>query len=110
VRIDIISAVPKLLESPLNESIIKRARLAGIVEIIVHDLREYGLGKYHQIDDEPFGGGAGMVLKPEPIFALFHRLTQEREYSERIFMSPDGEVFSQSSANELSLARALDHS
>ena len=103
MRIDIISAVPKLLESPLSESIIKRARAAGVVEIVIHDLREYGLGKYHQIDDDPFGGGAGMVLRPEPIFEIFHRLTDERNYDERIFMSPDGEQFSQPIANELSL-------
>jgi tRNA (guanine37-N1)-methyltransferase len=107
VRIDIISAAPKLLESPLSESIIKRARQAGVVEIVIHDLREYGLGKYHQIDDDPFGGGAGMVLRPEPIFELFHRLTAERDYEERIFMSPDGEQFSQPLANRLSLQSNL---
>ncbi len=103
MRIDIISAVPQLLESPLSESIIKRAREKGVVEVVLHDLREYGLGSYHQIDDEPFGGGAGMVLKPEPLFALFRKLTSEREYDERIFMTPDGELFSQPIANELSL-------
>src|ERR1041385_8793144 len=103
MRIDIISAVPKLLESPLSESIIKRAREKGVIEIVVHDLREYGMGKYPQIDDEPFGGSAGMVLKPEPLFALFRKLTSEREYDERIFMTPDGEQFSQPMANELSL-------
>src|SRR5438874_13130194 len=102
MRIDIISAVPKLLESPLSESIVKRAREREVVEIVVHDLREYGIGGYHQIDDEPFGGGAGMVLKPEPLFALFRKLTEEREYDERIFMSPDGERLTQPIANELS--------
>ncbi|MDP4197951.1 MAG: tRNA (guanosine(37)-N1)-methyltransferase TrmD [Bacteroidota bacterium] len=107
MRIDIISAVPKLLESPLSESIIKRAREKGIIEIVAHDLREYGLGKYHQIDDEPFGGGAGMVLKPEPLFALFRRLTSERDYDERIFMSPDGEQLTQPLANELSMKNNL---
>ena len=107
MRIDIISAVPQLLESPLGESIIKRARAANVIEIVVHDLRQYGLGKYHQIDDEPFGGGAGMVLKPEPLFALFHQLTSERNYDERIFMSPDGERFSQGTANELSMKQNL---
>ncbi|HWF43991.1 MAG TPA: tRNA (guanosine(37)-N1)-methyltransferase TrmD, partial [Candidatus Kapabacteria bacterium] len=95
MRIDIISAVPKLLESPLNESIVKRARENGVVEIVIHDLREYGSGSYHQIDDEPFGGGAGMVLKPEPLFQLFHKLTSEREYGERILMTPDGERLTQ---------------
>ena len=107
MRIDIISAAPRLLDSPLGESIIKRARIAGVVELHVHDLREYGLGKYHQIDDEPFGGGAGMVLKPEPIFQVFEKLTGEREYDERIFLSPDGEQFSQALANELSLKTNL---
>jgi len=107
MRIDIISAVPKLLESPLSESIIKRAREKGVVEIVIHDLREYGMGKYHQIDDEPFGGSAGMVLKPEPLFALFRKLTSEREYDESIFMTPDGVQFSQPLANELSLKNNL---
>lgn len=103
MRIDIISAVPKLLESPLSESIVKRAREKGVVEVHVHDLRRFGVGNYHQIDDEPFGGGAGMVLKVEPLFAIFRELTSEREYGERIFMSPDGEQLTQPIANELSL-------
>ncbi len=107
MRIDIISAVPKLLESPLSESIVKRARENGVVEIVIHDLREYGLGHYHQIDDEPFGGGAGMVLKPEPLFHIFRKLTSEREYDERIFMTPDGEQFSQPMANMLSMKHNL---
>ncbi len=103
MRIDIISAVPQLLQSPLGESIIKRARERNIVEIVVHDLREYGLGKYHQIDDEPFGGGAGMVLRVEPVFTLIRKLQYERTYDEIIFMTPDGEQFSQETANQLSL-------
>lgn len=107
MRIDIISAVPKLLESPLSESIVKRARERGVVEIVLHDLREYGVGNYHQIDDEPFGGGAGMVLKPEPLFALFRKLTAERDYDQRIFMTPDGEQFSQSMANQLSMCHNM---
>ncbi|HET6401110.1 MAG TPA: tRNA (guanosine(37)-N1)-methyltransferase TrmD [Candidatus Kapabacteria bacterium] len=107
MRIDIISAVPKLLESPLSESIVKRAREKGVVEIHVHDLREFGVGNYHQIDDEPFGGGAGMVLKPEPLFAIFRELTDEREYDERIFMTPDGERFSQPMANMLSMKQNI---
>ena len=107
MRIDIISAVPKLLESPLGESIIKRAREKNIVEIVVHDLREYGLGKYHQIDDEPFGGGAGMVLRVEPIFTLVRKLQAEHTYDDIIFMSPDGEQFNQDAANELSLKTNL---
>jgi tRNA (guanine37-N1)-methyltransferase len=107
MRIDIISAVPKLLESPLSESIVKRAREKDVIEIVIHDLREFGLGKYHQIDDEPFGGGAGMVLKPEPLFELMRRLTAERDYDERIFMSPGGEQLTQPLANELSMKNNL---
>ena len=103
MRIDIISAVPPLLESPLNESLIKRARENDIVEIVIHNLRDYGLGKYHQIDDDPFGGGAGMVLRCEPIFELIRKLQSERTYHEIIFMTPDGKTFKQDDANELSM-------
>jgi tRNA (guanine37-N1)-methyltransferase len=103
MRIDIISAVPKLLESPLGESIIKRAQERNLIEIVVHDLREYGLGNYHQIDDEPFGGGAGMVLRVEPIFTVIRKLQAERSYDEIIFLTPDGKQFDQEIANELSL-------
>jgi len=107
LRIDIVSAVPALLESPLGESIIKRARANGVVEIQIHDLRIYGEGKYHQIDDQPFGGGSGMVLMPAPIFQVVRKLLSERAYDEVIFPSPDGELFSQAVANELSMATNL---
>lgn len=107
MRIDVISAVPKLLESPFNESIVKRAKASGVVDIHVHDLRPFGIGKYLQIDDSPFGGGAGMVLKPEPIFALVEKLKAEREYDDIIFPSPDGVTFAQPLANELSLKKNL---
>jgi tRNA (guanine37-N1)-methyltransferase len=107
LRIDIVSAVPALLESPLGESIIKRARASGVVEIQIHDLRHYGEGKYHQIDDQPFGGGSGMVLMPAPIFQVVRKLLSEREYDAAIFPSPDGEKFTQSVANELSMAKNL---
>jgi len=107
MRIDIISAVPPLLESPLNESLIKRARDNGIVEIVIHNLRDYGLGKYHQIDDDPFGGGAGMVLRVEPVFELIRKLQAERTYDEIIFLTPDGKTFLQSDANELSMKNNL---
>ncbi|HYM19378.1 MAG TPA: tRNA (guanosine(37)-N1)-methyltransferase TrmD [Candidatus Kapabacteria bacterium] len=107
MRIDIISAVPKLLESPLTESIIKRAQERNLIEIIVHDLREYGLGSYHQIDDEPFGGGAGMVLRVEPIFTIIRKLQAQRHYDEIIFLAPDGKHFDQKTANELSLKRNI---
>jgi tRNA (guanine37-N1)-methyltransferase len=107
LRIDIVSAVPALLESPLGESIIKRARANGVVEIQIHDLRLYGEGKYHQIDDQPFGGGSGMVLMPAPIFQVVRKLLSERDYDEVIFPSPDGVRFSQPVANELSMAKNL---
>ncbi len=107
MRIDIISAVPKVLESPLGESIIKRAQEREIVEIVIHDLREFGLGNYHQIDDIPFGGGAGMVLRVEPIFSVIRKLQAERNYDEIIFLTPEGERFSQQIANELSLKQNI---
>ncbi len=107
MRIDIISAVPKVLESPLGESIIKRAQEREIVEIVIHDLREFGLGNYHQIDDIPFGGGAGMVLRVEPIFSIIRKLQAERTYEEIIFLTPEGERFSQQIANELSLKQNI---
>ncbi len=107
MRIDIVSAVPALLESPLGESIIKRARASGVVEIEVHDLRLFGEGKYHQIDDQPFGGGSGMVLMAAPIFQIVKTLLAERSYDAVIFPSPDGEKFVQPIANELSMADNL---
>ena len=103
MRIDIISAAPNLLESPFNHSIIKRAQQSGIAEIVVHDLREYGLGNYKQIDDTQFGGGAGMVLMIEPIVNCIKKLQSERSYDELIYMTPDAKVLNQSTANSLSL-------
>ncbi len=100
MRIDIITAVPQIFESPLNSSIIKRAREKGIVEIYVHDLHDYGIGRYRQIDDHPYGGGPGMILRPEPIFECIEKLKSEREYDEVIFLTPDGELFNQKMANE----------
>ncbi len=108
MRIDIISAVPQVLGSVLGTSILQRAQDAGAVEIVVHNLHEYGVGQYRQIDDEPFGGGAGMILKCEPIFACIEKLQVERNYDDIIFLTPDGgERFSQSIANELSLKRNI---
>ena len=92
LRIDIISVVPQTFESVLNASILKRAREAGLVEIVVHNLHDYGLGRYKQVDDTPYGGGAGMILRPEPIFECVERLKSEREYDEVIFLTPDGEL------------------
>lgn len=103
MRIDIISAVPQLLESPFNHSILKRAQKNGITNIVIHDLRTYGLGKYKQIDDTQFGGGAGMVLMMEPIVNCLKKLQEERSYDELIYMTPDAPILNQSTANSLSL-------
>jgi tRNA (guanine37-N1)-methyltransferase len=107
LRIDIISVVPQTFESVLNASILKRAREAGLVEIVVHNLHDYGLGRYKQVDDTPYGGGAGMILRPEPIFECIERLKSEREYDEVIFLTPDGDLLDQATANRLSMAKNL---
>lgn len=103
MRIDIITVVPELLESPLSHSIVGRAIKKGLVEINVHNLREYGKGPRQQVDDYSYGGDAGMVMMVEPIYRMIEQLKSEREYDEIIYMSPDGETFSQGIANELSL-------
>ncbi len=103
MRIDIISVVPELLESPLGHSIVGRAIKKGIVEIHVHNLREFGKGPRQQVDDYSYGGDAGMVLMVEPVYLMIEKLKAEREYDEIIYTSPDGETFSQNIANELSL-------
>lgn len=107
IRIDLISAVPELLQSPLNHSIIKNARDDGQVEICLHDLREYSEDKHHKVDDYPYGGGAGMVLTPQPIFSCIEHLQEERAYDEILFTAPDGEPFDQAAANELSIKKNL---
>lgn len=103
MRIDIISACPELLDSPLNHSIIRRAKEKGLCEIVVHNLRDWTLDKHRKIDDYAFGFGAGMVLQIEPIDRLITHLTSERKYDEIIFTAPDGERFTQGEANKLSL-------
>lgn len=108
MRIDIITLLPELLQSPLNCSIVKRAQDKKLVEIFVHDLRDYSSDKRHRrVDDYPFGGGAGMVMQVEPIFKLIEQLKSERTYNEIIYTSPDGERFSQQTANKLSLSENL---
>ncbi len=102
MRIDIISVVPELLESPLNQSILKRAQEKGMVEIVVHNLHDYAHDKRKTTDDYPFGGEAGMVMKCEPVFELIEKLQSEREYDEIIFTSPDGITYDQHEANRLS--------
>ncbi|HCI70564.1 MAG: tRNA (guanosine(37)-N1)-methyltransferase TrmD [Bacteroidetes bacterium] len=103
MRIDIISAVPNLLTGPLENSIVNRAKEKGLVEIFIHDLRDFTEDKHNKIDDYPYGGDAGMVLTPQPIFSCIEHLTSERKYDEIIFTAPDGEQFNQSEANRLSL-------
>lgn len=103
MRIDIISVLPELMHSPFDHSIVKRARDKGLLEIHLHDLKKFGKGNYRQVDDYPYGGGAGMVLMIEPIFNCFEILKAERTYDEVIYTSPDGELFDQPMANQLSL-------
>lgn len=103
MRIDIISAVPELLDSPLNHSIVKRAKDKGLVEVCVHNLRDYTLDKHRKIDDYAFGFGAGMVLQIEPIERIITKLKSERNYDEIIYTSPDGEQFTQPQANRFSM-------
>lgn len=103
MRIDILSEVPELLSSPLNESILRRAQAAGKVEIVVHNIRDYTTLKHGQIDDYPFGGEAGMVLMIEPVWNLVSKLQAERHYDEVIFTSPDGDRYDQHEANRLSM-------
>ena len=107
MRIDIITAVPGLLVSPLNTSIISRAQAKGKVEIHVHNLRDYTHDKHKQIDDKPFGGGPGMILKPEPFFECIEKLQSERKYEHIIFTTPKGKIFEQKTANKFSLAENI---
>ncbi len=107
MRIDIITILPKLLEGPFSDSILKRAQKKGLVEVEVHDLRPYSTDKHKKIDDYAFGGGAGMVMMIEPIAACIRDLKSARDYDEIIYMSPDGESFNQTMANELSLKKNM---
>lgn len=103
MRIDILSVVPELLDSPLSHSIVGRAIRKGLVEIHVHNLRKYGIGPRRNVDDYSYGGDAGMVMMVEPVFRMIEELRSERDYDEVIYMSPDGEILDQPIANELSL-------
>ena len=107
MRIDIISVVPELLSSPLNESILKRAQESGHAEIYVHNLRDYTDDKRRTVDDYPFGGEAGMVMKIEPVYRCIEKLKSERDYDEIIFTSPDGITYNQHEANRLSLMKNI---
>lgn len=102
MRIDIISAVPQVLESPLEHSIVGNAREKELVEIHIHDLHDYSEDKHNKVDDYPYGGGAGMVLTPQPIFSCIEHLQNQREYDEIIFPAPNGIPYEQEEANKLS--------
>lgn len=103
MRIDILTVLPEMIESPLGCSILKRAQQKGLAEIVVHNLRDYTTNKHRKVDDYPFGGEAGMVMQVEPVDRAISALKAERHYDEVIFTSPDGEQFTQPMANELSL-------
>jgi tRNA (guanine37-N1)-methyltransferase len=107
MRIDVVTGFPRLFTGPLTESMLRRAQDLKVAEIVVHDLRDYAVDKHRSIDDTPYGGGAGMVLKPEPVFACIEALKKERAYDEVIYLTPDGERFTQAIATGLSLRSAL---
>ena len=107
MRIDIVSVLPELLESPLQHSIMKRAQERGLLEVHIHNLREYGVGKHRQVDDMQYGGGAGMVMMPGPIANCLDDLMGQRSYDEIIYLTPDGIRLTQSISNRLSLKENL---
>jgi tRNA (guanine37-N1)-methyltransferase len=107
VRFDIVTGFPKLLAGPLGESIVRRAKEKKLVTIRIHDLRKYTHDRHRTIDDTPYGGGAGMILKPEPIFECVDALRTKRPYDEVIYVTADGEQFTQKIANDLSLQQNL---
>lgn len=103
MRIDIITVVPELIQAPLSASIVGRTRDKGLLDLHIHNLRDYSTNRWRRVDDYPFGGEAGMILQIEPIEKVISALKAERTYDEVIFTSPDGETFNQSIANEMSL-------
>ena len=107
MRIDILTCLPRLLDSFFAHSILQRAQQGGFVEVVVHDLRDYTLDKHRRVDDYAFGGGAGMVMSIEPIARCIRALQSERSYDEVMYVTPDGERFEQRTANRLSLAQNL---
>ncbi len=107
MRIDILTVLPEMIDSPLNCSILKRAQDKGLVEIAVHNLREYTTNKHRKVDDYPFGGEAGMVMQIGPVDRAIAHLKEQRDYDEVIFTSPDGETFDQPMANSLSLCENI---
>ena len=107
VRIDILTILPELLQGPFSASILKRAQEKGLVEICIHNIRDYATNKHKNVDDYQYGGGAGMVMSIEPIVNLIEELKSQREYDEVIFMTPDGELLEQNTCNELSLKKNI---
>ncbi len=107
MRIDILTIFPEMFEGPFSHSIVKRALDKALVEIHLHNIRDYANNKHNRVDDYPFGGGAGMVMMIEPILRCINKLQSEREYDEIIFMTPDGELFEQPVANQLSTRKNL---
>ena len=107
MRIDILTVLPEILESPLNYSIIKRAKEKGLAEIHIHNLRDYSEDKHHRVDDYSFGKGAGMVMAIQPIEKAIETLNSQRDYDEIIFTTPDGHLFNQKEANSLSLKKNI---
>lgn len=107
MRIDIISVLPELMESPFKTSILKRAVDKGVAEVYFHQLRDWSVGKHRQVDDEPYGGGAGMVMMVEPLDKCISELKSQREYDEIIYLTPDGETLNQRIANNLSIKKNL---
>lgn len=107
MKIDILTVIPELLESPLNHSIMKRAQAKGLLQVNVHQLRKWAVNEYGQVDDYQYGGGAGMVMMPEPLANAIEDLAKQTDYDEIIFMTPDGERFNQKTANQFSLKENL---
>ena len=107
MRIDILTVLPELLESPFQHSIMKRAQEKALLEVHVHQLRKWAVNEYGQVDDYQYGGGAGMVMMCEPLAKAIEELSGQRKYDEIIFLTPDGEIFDQKSANYLSLKENL---
>ena len=107
MRIDVISVLPELLESPLAHSIMKRAQTKGLLQVQVHNLRQWAVNEYGQVDDYQYGGGAGMVMMCEPLANAIEQLQKERHYDEVIYLTPDGITLNQKTANQLSLKENL---
>ncbi|MFC2130029.1 tRNA (guanosine(37)-N1)-methyltransferase TrmD [Bacteroidota bacterium] len=107
LRIDIITAFPDMFEPVLNTSILRIAREKGIINIVIHNLHDYADNKFRHIDDSPYGGGAGMIIKCQPVFACIEKLKSDRNYDEIIYMAADGEQLKQSNANQLSLCKNI---